>query len=67
MFRSFAKRLLSTSSQMSYSKDYEQHAITVCSLIAYTTVLSVAHRNETTKQHEEILKKLEIVKDSKKG
>jgi agmatine/peptidylarginine deiminase len=60
MFRSFAKRLFSTTNA---PRDmYERHAITVCSVIAYTTVLSVAHRDENTKQYNELLKELKELK-----
>jgi hypothetical protein len=55
MFRSVAKRFMSTSLE---KLKYDNHAITVCSIILYTSVLSFAHRKETTEQNEQILKEL---------
>jgi hypothetical protein len=61
MFRSVAKRLMSTSGK----ETYDNHAITVCSMILYTSVLSFVHRKETTEQNEKILKEIEEIKKIK--
>ena len=61
MFRNVAKRFLSTSVKMTY----DNHAITVCSIILYTSVLSFAHRKETTEQNEKILKQIKELKNNK--
>ena len=61
MFRSATKRFLSTNGKVTY----DNHAITVCSIILYTSVLSFAHRKETTEQNERILKELEVLKNNK--
>ena len=61
MFRSVAKRFFSTSGKMTY----DNHAITVCSIILYTSVLSFAHRKETTEQNEKILKQIKELKNNK--
>lgn len=61
MFRSATKRFLSTSGKVSY----DNHSITVCSIIFYTSVLSFAHRKETTEQNERILKEIQLLKNDK--
>ena len=59
MFRSVAKRFMSTTSGR---LTYDNHAITVCSIILYTSVLSFAHRKEMTEQNERILSQLKELK-----
>jgi hypothetical protein len=61
MFRSATKRFLSTSGKVTY----DNHGITVCSMILYTSVLSFAHRKETTEQNERILKEIQLLKNNK--
>jgi hypothetical protein len=61
MFRSATKRFLSTSGIVTY----DNHGITVCSIILYTSVLSFAHRKETTEQNERILKEIQLLKSNK--
>ena len=61
MFRSATKRFLSTTGKVTY----DNHAITVCSIILYTSVLSFAHRKETTEQNERILKEIQLLKSNK--
>ena len=51
MLRNLTKRFFSTTGRLSY----DNHAITVCSIILYTSVLSFAHRKETTEQNEKVL------------
>ena len=61
MFRSATKRFLSTSGTVTY----DNHAITVCSIILYTSALSFTHRKETTEQNERILKEIQLLKNDK--
>jgi hypothetical protein len=62
MFRSVAKRFMSTTSG---KVTYDNHAVTVCSIILYTSVLSFAHRKETTEQNEKILQEIQDLKNNK--
>lgn len=61
MFRSLSKRFFSTSGKATY----DNHAITVCSIIMYTSILSFAHRRETIEQNERILKEIQLLKNDK--
>ncbi len=78
MFRTLAKRLFSTTCNVGFSERkrlillnqnlrqaYDNHAITVCSVIAYTSILSFFQRSESREQNQQILKEIQELKQIK--